>query len=261
MYRLRKKNIPSIEKEMMNATMFVPRKVGARKKLKSIIGTGTRRSTAAKKAMPSAASANRPRIRGEPQPQALASTSASTSAVRPSVMTLMPAMSTFGTTVSSRDSLAANSVTTIAPAATGRLMKKIDCQETCSTSTPPSTGPIASASAETPAQVPIACPRSCGGNVFVMIDSVAGIISAAPMPWAARPPISHAEDCEKPMNRLEAAKIDDADEKDAPAAEDVAEPPAGDEQHAEGEHVGVDRPFQAARPRCAGRAGSTAARR
>ena len=153
-----------------------------RKNVKSTIGTGTRRSTAAKLAMPTAASANRPRIRGEPQPHAFASTSASTSAVRPTVMTLMPVTSTFGITVSSRDSFAANSVTAIAPAATGRLMKKIDCQETCSTSRPPRTGPIASASAETPAHVPIACPRSWGGNVFVMIDSVAGIISAAPMP-------------------------------------------------------------------------------
>ena len=87
----------------------------------------------------------------------------------------------------------ANSVTATAPAATGRLMKKIDCHETCSTSTPPSTGPIASASAETPAHVPIARPRSCGGKTFVMIDSVAGIMSAAPTPCAARPPISQAE--------------------------------------------------------------------
>jgi hypothetical protein len=99
----------------------------------------------------------------------------------------------------------AKSVTAIAPAATGRLMKKIDCHDTCSTSTPPSTGPIASASAETPAHVPIALPRSCGGNAFVMIERVAGIISAAPRPWTARPPMSHAEDCEKPMKALEAA--------------------------------------------------------
>ena len=51
-----------------------------------------------------------------------------------------------------------------APAATGRLMKKIACQPTCSVRKPPTTGPIESARAETPAQVPIALPRSCGGE-------------------------------------------------------------------------------------------------
>ena len=51
-----------------------------------------------------------------------------------------------------------------------------------STIRPPTSGPIASASAETPAQMPIAWPRSLGGNVAVMIESVAGFISAAPMP-------------------------------------------------------------------------------
>ena len=44
---------------------------------------------------------------------------------------------------------------------------------------PPTNGPIESASAETPAQVPIALPRSCGSKALVMIESVAGIISAA----------------------------------------------------------------------------------
>ena len=59
-------------------------------------------------------------------------------------------------------------------------------QLTCSVRKPPTTGPSASASAETPAQVPIALPRSCGGKAFVMIESVAGIMKAAPMPWTAR---------------------------------------------------------------------------
>ncbi len=69
---------------------------------------------------------------------------------------------------------------TIAPIATGTLRKKIDCQLTLSTRKPPTTGPMASAIADTPAQVPIALPRSCGGNALVMIDRVAGIISAEP---------------------------------------------------------------------------------
>ena len=62
----------------------------------------------------------------------------------------------------------------------GTLMKKIQFQLTCSVIRPPTSGPIASAIAETPAQMPIAVPRSRGGNVAVMIESVAGFISAAP---------------------------------------------------------------------------------
>ncbi len=93
-----------------------------------------------------------------------------------------PGTSTVRSTVSSRESRTANSATTIAPAAMGRLRKKIDCQLTVSTRKPPTTGPIASAIAETPAHVPIALPRSCGGKALVMIESVIGIISAEPQP-------------------------------------------------------------------------------
>jgi hypothetical protein len=71
----------------------------------------------------------------------------------------------------------------------GMLMKKIQLQLICSVSTPPTSGPIASASAETPAQIPIAMPRSRGGKVAVMIDRVAGFISAAPMPCTVRAPM------------------------------------------------------------------------
>src|SRR5438046_2711074 len=79
---------------------------------------------------------------------------------------------------------------------TGTLMKKIQCQLTCSTSRPPTRGPIASAIAETPAQMPIARPRSRGAKVAVMIDSVAGFISAPPRPCTMRgsrspPPATH----------------------------------------------------------------------
>ena len=69
-------------------------------------------------------------------------------------------------------------------------MKKIARQQTCSVRKPPTTGPIESASAETPAQVPIALPRSAAGKALVTIESVAGIISAAPMPWTTRLAIS-----------------------------------------------------------------------
>jgi hypothetical protein len=72
---------------------------------------------------------------------------------------------------------------------TGTLMKKIQFQLMCSSIRPPTSGPIASASADTPAQIPIAVPRCRGGNVRVMIESVAGFISAAPTPCTTRAPI------------------------------------------------------------------------
>ena len=62
----------------------------------------------------------------------------------------------------------------------GTLMKKIQFQLQCSVMSPPTRGPIASAIAETPAQIPIAMPRCRGGKVAVMIDRVAGFMSAEP---------------------------------------------------------------------------------
>ena len=66
-----------------------------------------------------------------------------------------------------------------------------------------------------------------------MIESVAGIISAAPTPWSAREATSQPSVGAKPIVALEAAKTHDADQEDVAAAEDVAEPAAGDEQHGE----------------------------
>ena len=51
-------------------------------------------------------------------------------------------------------------------------------------------GPIATPMPAVPAHTPMARPRSWGGNTFVMIDSVAGMISAPPMPMNARVAIS-----------------------------------------------------------------------
>ena len=89
---------------------------------------------------------------------------------------------------------------------TGTLTKKIQFQLACSVSSPPMSGPIASASAETPAQMPIAVPRWRGGNVAVMIDSVAGLISAAPPPCRTRAAISSCPVVERPQRREASVK-------------------------------------------------------
>jgi hypothetical protein len=119
----------------------------------------------------------------------------------------MPGQSSRWSTVSSRDSSAANSVTATAATATGTLRKKIARHETSSVNQPPTSGPIASAIADTPAQMPIARPRSCGGNVFVMIESVPGIISAAPTPCSAREPTSQPSFGAKPIVAEAKAKM------------------------------------------------------
>jgi hypothetical protein len=129
--------------------------------------------------------------------------SASTSAASPTVSEATPGTSTSRTAVSSRDSRTANSVTMMASTATGTFSRKIDCQLTSSTRKPPTTGPIARAIADTPAHVPIARPRSWTSNVFVMMDSVAGIMKPDPMPWTARKRISHVSLCERAIRKLE----------------------------------------------------------
>ena len=86
-------------------------------------------------------------------------------------------------------------------------MKKIQLQSMCSVSNPPMRGPIASANAETPTQMPIAIPRCRGGNVAVMIENVAGFISAAPTPWTIRAPIRKSAPFARPQAREAAVKI------------------------------------------------------
>ena len=90
---------------------------------------------------------------------------------------------------------------------TGTLMKKIQLQLICSVRMPPISGPIASAIADTPTQIPIAVPRCRGGKVAVMIESVAGFISAAPTPWTTRAPIRNAAPVARPHASEEAVKI------------------------------------------------------
>src|SRR3954462_7734677 len=221
----------------MKATRLAPTNERERKNRKSTIGSTTRRSTIAKAVRPMAETTSSPTIPAEPQPHELPSTSARTRAERPTVMGLTPGKSTWWVELSSRDSRVAARVTATATTATGTLRKKIDCQETFSTRKPPTTGPMASARAETPAHVPMALPRSCGGKAVEMIDRGAGSISAAPPPCTARPlPRPRATDPEPRVGGGGAeggpgrGEDRDAGEEHAPPAEDVAEPPAGDQE-------------------------------
>ena len=72
----------------------------------------------------------------------------------------------------------------------GRLTRKIPLVSRCSISQPPVIGPIAMPSPATAAQMAIALGRSSEGKMFVRIDSVVGMIPAAPTPISARDAIS-----------------------------------------------------------------------
>jgi hypothetical protein len=79
---------------------------------------------------------------------------------------------------------------------------------------------------DTPAYTPIARFRSLpSGKVTAISDSEAGAASAPPMPWTTR-------------------EQRDARDEDPASSEQVAHPPAEQQQAAEGERVGVDDPLQ-----------------
>ena len=133
-------------------------------------------------------------------------------------------------------------------------MKKIQLQLMCSVIRPPTSGPIASAIAETPTQMPIAVPRCRGGNVAVMIESVAGFISAEPTPCTTRAPISELGARRQAAGERGQREDRQPDDEDPPPTEQVGELAAGQHQHAERERVAVDDPLELGEAESRGRA-------
>ena len=170
-----KKNIASIAKLTMNATMLAPRNVRERKKPKSTIGDGL----AALDGRERAQRADRDReqrelARGAPVPFVALHERQHERRQADRQRQHAGHVHALGDGLVARLAHREQRHDRPPPTATGRFRKKIDCQLTLSTRKPPSTGPIASASADTPAHVPIALPRSAAGKALVMIDSVAG---------------------------------------------------------------------------------------
>ena len=129
-------------------------------------------------------------------------------------------------------------------------MKKTQLQLMCSVIRPPISGPIASAIAETPAQMPIAVPRWRGGKVAMMIESVAGFISAAPTPCTMRAPIRKSGARRQSARERGEREDREPDDEDSPPAEEVGELPAGQHQHGERQRVAVDDPLELGKRRC-----------
>ena len=109
------------------------------------------------------------------------------------------------------------------------------------------TGPSATATPATPDQRPIASARSrVSVNTLVRIDSVAGMISAAPMPMTARAAISARHAVGERGRGRRRAEHDQPDGERALAPEAVAQAPGRQEQPGEDQRVGVDDPLQVA---------------
>ena len=84
-------------------------------------------------------------------------------------------------------------------------------------------------------------------NTLVMIDRVAGMMNAPPMPMSARVTISIVGASRPNADSSRAdAEDDEADGEEAVAAEPVAEAAGGEQQTGEHEGVGVDDPLQLA---------------
>ncbi len=95
-----------------------------------------------------------------------------------------------------------------AAAANGTLTMKIEGQSNHSSSRPPVSGPSPMPTAANAAQTAIALPRSLPENRLAMIERVAGMISAAPTPIAARTAITWSAELATSAPRLASPKID-----------------------------------------------------
>ena len=91
-----------------------------------------------------------------------------------------------GVRVSSRESGANAHTAATTASAIGTLTSKVEPHQNPSSRPPVMIGPSDPPAPAKPAQMAIALMRSCGGKIDVMIDRVAGMMNAAPMPMRPR---------------------------------------------------------------------------
>ena len=131
-------------------------------------------------------------------------------------------------------------------------------QAKCSIRKPPEIGPMAMPMPATAAQMAIAFGRSCAGKMLVRIESVVGMIPAAPRPISAREAISWSRSVDRAASDRSGPEDDEAGHERAPAAEAVAEAAGGEQQPGEDQQVAVHDPLQLARARVELARGSSA---
>ncbi len=159
---------------------------GLRKKRMSSIGVGVCSSQTMNDAIATAPTANEPSTSGSVQPFAGPSMMPKSSEPRPTIESTAPSGSRCEW-LGSFEVGTRNHPATSASATSGRLTQNTELHSKWRSSSPPVTGPMATARPEKPAHTAIARPRSRGSRkTLVRIDSVAGMISAPPMPMKAR---------------------------------------------------------------------------
>ena len=105
------------------------------------------------------------------------------------------------------------------------------------------------------------CPAPRTGNTLVMIDSVAGMMNAPPMPMNARVAISCSRAVGERRRQRPDAEHHEAELQRAAPSEPVAEAAGGEQQAREHQRVAVDHPLQLAVAWRGGRARSWGWRR
>ena len=88
------------------------------------------------------------------------------------------------------------------------------------------------------------CARGPRWKVVVRIERAAGVMVAAPRPWSARAAISDVVAPGEPAEQRADREDDEPGHEDAPAADDVGQPAAEQQEATEDERVRADHPLQ-----------------
>ena len=125
----------------------------------------------------------------------------------------------------------------------GKLTRKIQCQSSESVRTPPSSTPMRRRPTATKPKMPIAFARSAGSvNSVIISESETADATAPPSPCTARAPTSSPCVVDRPQHERRQREERDPDQEQPPVTEEVAEPPAEEQEAAEGEQVRVHDP-------------------
>ena len=126
----------------------------------------------------------------------------------------------------------------------GTLSQKIHCQERPETTAPPTSGPSATARPPIPLQAPSASPRFAAGTDAERIVSVSGAMIAPPTPCSGAGG-DESVDRRRQRGRGRGGGEDSESDREHPAPpEAVAERSARQEEHREGQRVGVHGPLE-----------------
>ena len=127
--------------------------------------------------------------------------------------------------------------------ASAEVTTKIEAHEKRSSRAPEMRIPRVPPAPANPAQIPTALGRSSGGNTLVIVDSVPGMISAAPIPMIARTAISWDGVPTETDTSGGKTEHDHAGDQSASPTVPVAEGASGKEQCGQCQPVGVDDPL------------------